>query len=567
MKLFNKIPSWNQWKKLLSVLNKKERYILLGLFLILIISLITWILIINFKDTTLVPKYGGSFKEGIVGNPQYLNPVLSEISDADRDITQLIFSGLMKYNNKSELVPDLAEKYSIDSSGKTYDFFLRKDIKWHDNEQFTADDVIFTINTIQNPEYRSPLRINWAGVEIEKIDDYTIRFKLKTPYAPFLTNTIVGILPKHIWENVAPERFALDENNLLPIGTGPYKFKKIKKDKEEFVDFIELESFNQYKPHEPYIEKIKLSFYPNEESLIKAHNKGKIDSINLASVRNKSLLIGINGNKNIYRLNLPRYFAVFFNQSKSKALSDYKVRAALNYATDKQEIIDKVLEGEAKSIDSPIPIGVWAHADIEAYDFDLEKAKQILTDREWTDEDGDGIRERGDTKLEIELITTELKELQQVANLLQEQWSKLDAKITIKILNIGEIQQEYIRPRKYESLLFGEVLGLDPDPFAFWHSSQKKDPGLNLALYSNSKVDKLLKDARQTLDSEERKEKYAQFQQLVINDAPAVFLYSSYNLYYAAKKIKGIEVEDIVVPSKRFSDIQEWYIKTKRVKK
>jgi len=299
MKLFNKIPSWNQWKKLLSVLNKKERYILSGLFLILIISLITFILIINFKDTTLVPKYGGSFEEGIVGNPQYLNPVLSETSDADRDITQLIFSGLMKYNSKSELVPDLAEKYSIDSSGKTYDFFLRKDIKWHDNEPFTADDVIFTINTIQNPEYRSPLRINWTGVETEKIDDYTIRFKLKTPYAPFLTNTSVGILPKHIWENIAPERFALDENNLLPIGTGPYKFKKIKKDKEGFVDFIELESFNQYKPHEPYIEKIKVSFYPDEESLIKAHNKGKIDSINLASVRNKSLLIGINGNKNI----------------------------------------------------------------------------------------------------------------------------------------------------------------------------------------------------------------------------------------------------------------------------
>jgi len=143
----------------------------------------------------------------------------------------------------------------------------------------------------------------------------------------------------------------------------------------------------------------------------------------------------------------------------------------------------------------------------------------------------------------------------------------LDAKITIKILNIGEIQQEYIRPREYQSLLFGEVLGLDPDPFTFWHSSQKKDPGLNLALYNNLKVDKLLKVARQTLDSEERKEKYAQFQQLVINDAPAVFLYSSYNLYYAAKKIKGIEVENIVVPSKRFSDIQEWYIKTKRVKK
>lgn len=562
-----KFPSWQQWQRLPSVLSKKERYFILGLFILMIASLLTWLISFNLKDTVIVPNYGGSFKEGIVGSPQYLNPVLSQTSDADRDITELIFSGLMKYNSQGELVPDLAEKYAIGENGKIYDFFLRRDIKWHDNEQFTADDVVFTINIIQNPEYRSPLRINWTGVELEKIDDWTVRFKLKTPYAPFLANTTVGIIAKHIWEKVLPEKFLLTPENLSPIGTGPYKLKKLKKDKEGFVEYLKLEASGDYNSKRPFIEKISFNFYPDEESLVRAYNKGKIDNLSLVSAQNKSKVQGIR-KANIYQLNLPRYFAVFFNQSKSKALSDKTVRLALNYATNKQEIINQILNGEGQPINSPIPAGVWGHTDeIKIYDFALEHANNILEAEGWTDEDGDGIREKGEEKLEIELITTELKELQQVANLLQEQWSKIGAQINVKILNIGEIQQEHIRPREYQALLFGEVLGLDPDPFSFWHSSQKKDPGLNLALYDNSKVDKLLKDARQELDPEIRLTKYKEFQQQVIEDMPVVFLYSSYHLYIVDKKIKGIEVENIVLPSKRFVDIDKWYIKTQRIKK
>ena len=565
--MLKRFPSWQQWQKLPSVLNKKERYFILGLLILAIVSLVIWLAVFNLKHTVLVANYGGSFKEGIVGSPQYLNPVLSETNDADRDVTELIFSGLIKYNNQGELVPDLVEKYAIGESGKIYDFFLKRDIQWHDKQPLTADDVVFTIQTIQNPEYRSPLRINWTGVEVEKIDDYTIRFKLKTPYAPFLANTTVGIIAKHIWEKVLPEKFLLAPENLEPIGTGPYKIKKIKKDKEGFVSYLKLQAFGQYEKNRPFIEKIELYFYPDEESLIRAYNRGKIDNLSLISAQNKSKLQGLR-KANIYQLSLPRYFAVFFNQSKSKALSDKTVRLALNYATNKEEIINQVLGGEAKIINSPIPTGLFANTEeIKIYDFALEHANNILEEEGWKDEDGDNIREKGEEKLEIELITTELKELQQVANLLQEQWSKIGAQINVKIMNIGEIQQEHIRPREYQALLFGEVLGLDPDPFSFWHSSQKRDPGLNLALYDNSRVDVLLRDARQTLDQETRLEKYKEFQQLVVEDAPAIFLYSSYHLYIVDKDIKGITVENIVLPSKRFVDIQDWYIKTQRAKK
>jgi len=564
--IFKVFPSWQQWKKVSSVLNTKERYFIFGFSILAIVSLLTWLISSNLSNTTLQPNFGGSFSEGIVGAPQYLNPVLSQSNDADRDVVELIFSGLTKYNSQGELVPDLVEKYAVGEGGKVYDFFLRKNIEWHDGEVLTADDVIFTIQAIQNPEYRSPLRINWTGVEVEKVDEWTIRFKLKTPYAPFLANTTVGIVAEHIWGDILPANFALSPENLEPIGTGLYKFKKLKKDKEGFVESIELEAFGEYNINRPYIEKISLLFYPDEESLIRAYNKGQINNISLVSVKNKPKLQGLR-KTDMRQLNLPRYFTVFFNQSKSKALSDKNVRLALNYATDKEQIINNILSGEARSVDSPIPIGVWGHTDeIEIYNFSLDQANNILDENEWIDKDGDGIREKGEEKLEIELITTELKELQQVANVLQEQWSKIGVQVNVKILSIGEIQQEYIRPREYQALLFGEVLGLDPDPYSFWHSSQKKDPGLNLALYDNKKVDDLLKSGRQNLDEKERLEDYKKFQQLVVEDAPVVFLYSSYHLYFVDKKIKGVEVENIVLPSKRFSDIENWYIKTQRVK-
>lgn len=569
-----KWPSTSQWKKLPSLLNKKERYFVLGLLVLAIVSLITWRISYQTTRTVTIPIHGGSYIEGITGSPQYINPILSLANDVDQDISELIFSGLMKYDSQGSLTTDLAERYAIGEEGKIYDFFLRKNVTWHNNEPFNADDVLFTIQTIQNPDYKSPLIFNWSGVELEKIDDYTIRFKLKNAYAPFLNNATVGMLPKHIWENISPPEFLLTEINLKPIGTGPYKFKKFEKDNKGSIKALYLETNKNYYFSKPYIKNITFKFYINEETLIGAYNKGSLNGLSFISAQNKSQLRNYKRKLNIHPLKLPQYFAVFFNQSKSKALSDDIVRLALNYATNKEEIIDKILDGQGVTVNSPIPYGVFGHtSQIKIYDWALEHANNLLDAADWKINEETNIREKTfgnedePTPLEITLITTEWPELQNVAGILQEQWSKVKARIEVKILNIAEIQQDYIRPREYQALLFGEVLGAEPDPFAFWHSSQKRDPGLNLALYHNSDVDELLTGARKTPDSEKRKEKYEEFQKLVVEDVPVVFLYSPYYLYPVSKKIKGIEIENIPVPSKRFSGIEKWYIKTKRVKK
>lgn len=568
-----KWPSRSQWKKLPFLISSKERYFIIALFVLFAASLLTWHFSYQAKHTTLIPRYGGTYTEGIIGSPQYINPILSQANDTDQDVSELIFSGLMKYDSQGNLIPDLAEDYRIGDKGKVYEFDLRRNITWHDGKPFTADDVLFTINTLQDPDYRSPLIFNWTGVKVEKVNDYTVRFTLSSPYAPFLNNTTIQILPKHIWENVLPTEFLLAEANLKPVGTGPYKFEKFEKNKRGTIKVIHLKAYDNYHLGRPYIKNLIFKFYVNEENLIQAYNQGKIEGLGFLSAQNQDALKR-SRKLEIHLLKLPRYFTIFFNQSQSKALSEKPVRLALNYATNKQEIIDQVLNGQGIPVHSPIPKGVFGHtSETKIYDFALEHANNLLEAAGWTKNEQTGIREKLLDKdeqpipLEIGLATTEWPELQKAAEIIQQQWLKLGVKVNLNILSIAEIQQEYIRPREYQALLFGEVLGAEPDPFPFWHSSQKRDPGLNLSLYQNNEVDELLKDARQLFDPEQRKEKYKQFQKLVVEDVPAVFLYNPYYLYPVDKKIKGIEIENIPTPSKRFSGIENWYIKTKRVRK
>jgi len=570
-----KWPIRRQWIQLLKILPVRERWLARGLILIVIVS--TCLLLNNYylSHSQIQPEMGGQYKEGILGQPHYINPVLSQTNDADRDLVQLIYSSLFKYDGQNNLIPDLAESYTIEDEGLTYYISLKKNVLWHDSEPLTANDIIFTIKTIQNPEYKSPLKNIWQNVEMERVDDFAIRFRIKSVYAPFLHNLTFGVLPKHLWAGIPAANFPLAEYNLKPIGSGPYQFKKISKDKNGKIESIELVRNKDFyllaaegQLQGPFIEKIILRFYNNEEKLIEAYQKRKIDGLVSITTSNLSEL---KNNFNLYQIKLPIYYAVFFNQTKSKALTDATVRSALAYATNKQEIIDQVLAGKGAIVDSPLlPDCLGYTSETKIYDFALEHAINTLEAAGWTDQDEDGIREKEIkdelTRLEITLVASDWPEIKQTAELIKEQWEKIGAQINLEIIDSIALQEDYLRPREYEALLFGEVLGADPDPFAFWHSAHRKDPGLNLALYQNKEVDKLLEEARQTLNQEERIVKYIEFQKLVVEDLPAIFLFSPDYLYPVNKKIREISsIEKLPTHSQRFSQIENWYIKINRV--
>lgn len=542
----------------------REKVFVFSLVIIVLAFFVGWVGYIYVSLTDAVPKKGGEYAEGIVGQPMYINPLLSQTSDADSDLERLIFNGLFKYDKEGNIVNDLAESYEISEDGKVYAVRIKKDVKWHDGESLTAEDVVFTVNVVQDPAYKSPLRQNWQGVEVTQKDSHTVEFALKNPYFGFLRTLTVGILPKHVWENITPEKFSLADYNLRPIGSGPYQFIDFQKDSSGNVLLYSLKSFKDYFDGQAYISKINVNFYPDDSAMIAAYNKKEIDGMGSVTPDKVDEIKSVK-RTNIYEISIPRYFAVFLNETKSVPLAKENVREALAYAIDRNEIIREVLNGRGVEIYSPfLPDMKEFENEIEKYDYNPEKAGEILDENGWELGEGE-IRENGGVELEIEIFTTDWSELAQTADILAEQWKKIGVSVGVNVLAISDLQQNYIRPREYDSLLFGQALSFNPDPYFFWHSTQKKDPGLNLALFDDENADKLLSEAREELDEGKRIEKYKEFQKILADEMPAIFLYSPYYLYPVNKKVKGIEMEGVNNPSWRFADVNKWYVKTKRV--
>lgn len=565
MKKNLKLPTVNQLRKIPSFLSGKEK-ILIAFFSLILIGLSFWkVMEFSFQNTKISPTKGGVYSEGMIGLPRHINPVISQINEVDETISSLIYSSLFKFDINGELVNDLADSYQISDDKKTYQIAIKKDVKWHDGTPFTAEDIVYTASVIKNPDYESLLMPNLGGIAFEKVDDYHLEIKTKVPFGQTLSVLTFGILPKHIWESINPENFSEAQYNLKPLGSGPYIFDEFRKEEGGKILSYQLKANANYYGKKVFIETVNFKFYSSEEELINAYNTEEILAAGGLPSEKLSLLNQDLGK--IYQINIPSYFAVFFNQTKSKVLSDKIVRTALAYSIDKESLIKEVFGGFARPIEGPYPPFLKGYnPNTKIYDFALKHANNILENQGWKDTDGDKIREKDGGKLEFRLITSDDPETVKAANIIKESWAKAGANVEIKAFPIaGELTQNYIKPRDYEAIFLGEVLSLDPNPFVFWHSSERKDPGLNLALYSNKEADKILEEAETLTDEDARAEKYKQFQFLVIDDVPAVFLYSPFYLYAINDKIKGTETNVLFSSSNRLENINGWYMKTERV--
>ncbi len=574
MDKFQKIKRFFQLpKRIFHRFAPREKYIASIFALVIVGSLVALGVQVYISNTITVPKKGGTYREAVVGTPRFINPVLVSTNDVDRGLTNLVYSSLMRYNEKGELVPDLAKSYEVRDEGKTYVFNLKEDLQWEDGEELTAEDVVYTINLVQDPGYASPLFQSWQGVEVERKDKRTVIFRLEAPYASFIENTTIGILPKHKWQSIPQQNFALSDANLQPLGSGRYKVESLTKNESGLISSYTLTENKNYHGKQPFIEKIVFKFYANEEEAIKAFNAGLTDGISFVSPANIEKL---NQDAKLNLFNMPRYFAIFFNQEQSSLLNNIEVREALARSTNKEEIIEKALAGFGEKAFGPIPenFDEYHSEDVEKWQYDPERAETVLEENGWEDQDEDGIREKltesendneEKQRLEFSLVTADRPELKKAANILQNQWEKSGIKLNVKTVALDKLQQNFIRPRSYQMLMFGQILGSVPDPFSFWHSSQTNDPGLNLSRYSNEDVDTLLEDMRTEEENKERIEKYKEFQQKLTEDLPAIFIYNPKYIYATHKRVKGVEEGLIVDSSYRFTGISEWYVRTQRV--
>ena len=514
-----------------------------------------------------VPDYGGSLTEGVVGSPRFINPLLAT-SDTDKDLTSLVYSGLLRVNSEGKLIPDLAASYHISDDGLTYTFILKDNIYFQDGTRVTADDVAFTIEKAQDPTLKSPREVNWSGVKVEKIDDKTISFTLKQAYSPFIQNMTLGILPKHIWKNASIEEFPFSQFNTNAIGSGPYKIESISYTSSGLPSEYHLTSFNKYVLGQPYITKIILKSYQNEDDLIAAYKGGNIESVNgISPDQLPKLKVS---QDDIVLSPLPRVFGVFFNQNVAPVLVNKEVRQALDMATDKQAIVNQVIGGYGQPISGPVPPTTIAEVSATTTDNSAQvaAARDLLTKNGWTLNDSGIFQKKtktGTVTLAFSISTGDAPELKNAAQLLKTQWQKIGAEIDVKIFEIGDLNQNIIRPRKYDALLFGEIIGRDLDLYPFWHSSNRTSPGLNIALYTNIKADKALENIRATTNITEQQGYLDSFNKEIKNDVPAVFTYSPYFIYIVPNKVHNVTIGTLTSPSERFSDVFKWYIETNDV--
>jgi peptide/nickel transport system substrate-binding protein len=561
-------PTLRQWRLVGRVLAPGERrairYAGYGIVIGLLFIAGRWMI----RHAILVPATGGEYREGIVGTPRAINPILAGGNDVDQDIARLAFSGLYRRDADGKLVLDMAESVDISPDGKSYTFSIKPDAKFNDGWTVTADDVVFTINTIENPSWKSPLAKGLQGITAIANDARTVTLSSAQPNAYLPSLLTFGILPKHVWANVDPNSPAAVSWNLKPIGSGPYKFEKFSRDANGNITSYTLHSAAG---SGAMLDRITFKFYDDYGTASDALAGNAVDGLNFVPPTQRDAIKTVPG-VIMHASPIAQYTALFFNSQKDPALADANVRQALALAIDRARLIKDALGGLGKVRDTPLE-GAADGATRYAYDPTaaaalLEKAGYALDPvtktRTLTKTTAPKTKKEQPvtttSELSVTITTISADENRRAAEIIKADWEAIGVKTDIITAAAASINTSVIKPREYDALLFGEVLPSESDPYPFWHSSQAAN-GLNLAMYSNRRVDELLEKARVAASAAERDQDLNDFQKIITADEPAVFLYQPDYLYPQSSKIRGFDVRSITAPADRFANVTAWYRK------
>ncbi len=541
----------------------------LGFFASLILAISTFFIITHVIDARFfvsVPEQGGRLTEGDVGRPRLINPIFAK-TEVDRDLSALLYSGLMRPVG-NELVPDLASGYTVSEDGKTYTFTLRNDATFHDGTPVTANDVLFTVDHIKNKGLptKSPLAPNFLGVTATSTDPHTVIFTLEQPYAAFLESLTFGILPKHIWETVGTDDFDQTIFNLEPIGSGPYKFKSVERDAQTgLAKRYVLEAFPGYVHGKPLISEFDFYFYGNEDERMNAYKNGEIGQ--MAGIQTSYARDIASSGAPVLSAQMPRIFGIYLNESKVSLFNDDVVREALDSTIPRKDIAAKVFFGYANPEVGPFP-GL-ARPDNDPEDKHLLAAQAMLEKDGWI-KNASGVYEKTDKKtkqtqtLAFAISLPDIPELTESAQLIEASWKVLGAQVELKTYDLGTFTSDILASRNFDAVFFGQVTGRDPDPYPFWHSSQKTR-GTNIAQYANKKVDAKINDLSHTIDPASRAVILSDINAMIMADRPALFAYSPGFVYVTDRNVRGIQLPLMTTAAERFSGIEHWYTSSERV--
>ncbi len=546
-------------KLVLKALTRDERNALTIAFLAFFVALAAFAFVTVEGKSAYVPIAGGSYAEGVIGQPIMVNPVLSE-NQADKDVSALIYSPLFS----------LLDDWKVSDDGREYTVKLKEGLVWDDAKPLTSDDILFTVQTIQDPDARSPLAKDWQGITVERLSQLQVKFTLPTPYVFFTENLKrVKIIPKHIFGAIPIENVHLSEYNLEPVGNGPYKFEQYAKRKDGFITEYRLSVNEHYAGTRPYIDNFSFKFYATQDDLIKDFRLRRVNGFG------STLPLGSDIQElprvTMEAVPMPRYYAIFMNAVNNPALKDANLRYALNAAINKEKIVAETFKGRGGVIESPVFKGLikfepqdalgtttvpqWLGSATSSPAYDPVGAARTIA----------GLKTKD---IKLTLVVPHMSFLEKAAELIKEDWIAAGiSDVSIVTEEPNTIANDYVKPRNYELLLFGNIYENPADLFPFWHSSQRFYPGLNLSLYQNNEADRLMELIRQKNDAGIQEQSLMRLETVIQNDTPSVFLFTLPYFYAHTSQLAGFAPGKITAPEDRFKNVEQWSVAVVRVLK
>ncbi len=519
--------------------------------------------------TEFRPAPGGTYIESVGGYPQTLNPLLSFYNDADNDIVSLVFSGLTRINMLGEIEPDLATGWQVDEPGITYTFRLNRNVVWHDGHPFRARDVVFTIELLQDPDYPGPPDIGelWRSVEVSEINDHTVQFVLREPYAPFLDYTTIGVLPHHHLGGVNAADLARLDFNREPIGTGPFRLTEMELG-DGHIASVTLRRFPRYHSRSTYLESLVLRFYPTSRAAFEAYQDGLVEGVARIPVEALSEALA-DRELRLFSAPTAEMAMLYLNGFVTETLpfGDVRVRQALYYALDRQGLVNKVLLGQAVLPQTPLVPGTWAYTTdgVPTYDYDLERATALMAEAGWYRTPGDGLQNAAGQPLAFTLVASSDPVDQAIARSLSDQWGRLGISVTVESVPPLALSG-ILESRTYQIALARLILPGDPDPYPFWHETQAlPGQGQNYAGFQNRRISELIEQARTTIQRDQRLALYHEFQQLFMQELPALPLFVPVYTHGMDARVNGGQIGPLMSASDRFLSMPDWYVLQRRV--
>lgn len=509
------------------------------------------------------PAFGGTYSEGLVGvgSAQTLNPLFAG-SQADRDVSALLFTGLTRFDQRGNVIKDLAADFTVAEDGKTWTFQLRPDARWHDGTPVVADDVVYTVGVAQDRAYRGPFAGSFAGATVERVDPRTVRFVLPDVFAPFLEATTIPLLPSHLLRDVTTSQLPSHQFNVQPVGTGPFRLES--RDDTRVV-LVRNDSFYRVERSRPYLDRIVLRLYPDRSTAIEALARKEVQGVGGLLSFEADRVRRIRETATFY-FPSDEATVLFFNLTPERpTFRDRAVRQAIARALNRPRMVQLATDGHASVTDVPVPPSSWAYArdaNSPRYSYAPEQARADLDAAGWIDHDGDGVRDKGGVPLRFSLLANDDPPRVATAEEIARDLEAVGMDVTLEVVSFGELVDKRARERSFDAMVLAVSAGMDPDPYTFWHSSQAKDPGLNFTGYTTLGMDRVLEQARRTLDQAARRELYAEVFRQLAEDVPAVYLYFADYTYAVDRGVHGLRIAPVADPSHRFWSVEEWYVRT-----